>query len=166
MSLGVGNIDQKLKLLKILKFRKSVTFIDVLPFLINIVQLYNYFLVLSLTCGWGSYQEGISENISPQMPDLRYRWPVDCYIFFHLFSVRCLTNQLEIFDAHICVVVSVFYNIQHPASPICKKRKLIFVQYCCQNMPSLQLDFHCSHILNVKPKQNTIERNQDNEEMR
>ena len=33
-------------------------------------------------------------------------------------------------------------------------------------MPSLQLDFHCSHILNVKPKQNTIERNQDNEEMR
>ena len=111
MSLGVGNIDQKLKFLKILKFRKSVTFIDVLPFLINIVQLYNYFLVLSLTCGWGSYQEGISENISPQMPDLRYRWPVDCYIFFHLFSVRCLTNQLEIFDAHICVVVSVFCNI-------------------------------------------------------
>ena len=53
MSLGVGNIDQKLKLLKILKFRKSVTFIDVLPFLINIVQSYNYFLVLSLTCGGG-----------------------------------------------------------------------------------------------------------------
>ena len=67
-----------------------MTFIDILPFLINIVQSYNYFLVLSLTCGGGSYREGMSKS-SRVFPLKCHIYDIDGLLiviyFFKLFSV-------------------------------------------------------------------------------